>query len=236
MSVTLVATILPWSIRNYRVYHRLMPISSGFYTKLWQGNNELANGTADDRELYWNDHDLGGWEKRLDDQDEPTRTAIREKYDAIERQFRKREAELNDLFLATDEVLAPVAKQWMREHPARVLRLAGVKFVTFFSAYSDTYSEDDRSIGRKRLLAGASFYPVLVFAAVGMFLELKRWRTNLVLYAILASVTASYCLLNTCTRFRLPLDMFLITFAAAAAAYVWEWWTAKQVTADVAAS
>src|SRR5262249_13931777 len=30
-------TILPWALRNGAVYGRLIPIGSGFYTKLWQG-------------------------------------------------------------------------------------------------------------------------------------------------------------------------------------------------------
>src|SRR4029453_8191895 len=30
--------ILPWTVRNYRVYGRPMLVSSGFYTMLWRGN------------------------------------------------------------------------------------------------------------------------------------------------------------------------------------------------------
>jgi 4-amino-4-deoxy-L-arabinose transferase-like glycosyltransferase len=48
-----VLVIAPWTVRNFRVYGKPIVISSGFGTKLWQGNNEMALGDADDRELYW---------------------------------------------------------------------------------------------------------------------------------------------------------------------------------------
>jgi len=44
-------TILPWTVRNHFAYGRFVPVSSGLFTKLWQGNNELAVGGPDDRDL-----------------------------------------------------------------------------------------------------------------------------------------------------------------------------------------
>lgn len=39
------AVILPWTIRNYRVFHRLVIVRTMFGMNLWQGNNPMATGT-----------------------------------------------------------------------------------------------------------------------------------------------------------------------------------------------
>lgn len=38
--------LTPWTIRNYRVHHRLVPIKNSFGKELWMGNNPNATGSA----------------------------------------------------------------------------------------------------------------------------------------------------------------------------------------------
>src|SRR6185437_1397691 len=39
-----VALLAPWSVRNYRVFHRFIPIRGNFWVELHMGNGEDANG------------------------------------------------------------------------------------------------------------------------------------------------------------------------------------------------
>ena len=43
---------------------------------------------------------------------------------------------------------------------------------------------------------------------------MRENRALAIIYLFVASITAAYGLLNACTRFRLPLDPYLIVFAA----------------------
>jgi 4-amino-4-deoxy-L-arabinose transferase-like glycosyltransferase len=224
--------ILPWTLRNQARYHRFILISTGLGTKLWQGNNELADGSAFDRELYWNNWDQSGydgpesWNARLNRLDATERHAIQAKYAVVETQVKSRLAEFNragyedDRELAADKVLEPIAVAWMKEHPMRVASLFLKKLVPLYSALSPTISEDSQPGLGKRIIAAVSFYPVLALALVGMVLSRPRRRKFMVIYLLIGSVSAAYCMLNTCTRFRWPLDGFLIVFAAVAIVYL----------------
>lgn len=207
------AVVLPWTMRNHAVYGRVILVSSGLYTKLWQGNNELADGGPNDRELYWGTPD---WQSRLDRLDAAPRREVEERYARIDADYRRRRAELGDRYLASDEVLKEVALRQMIEHPWRLLGLMGRKTLTLYSAFSDTLSSNEHTTTFFRVVAALSFYPLLLFAVLGLWRGARIGPAIAPLYAVLAFETAAFSLLNTCTRFRLPLDPFLIVFAAIA--------------------
>ena len=50
MGIFAFLTILPWSIRNYKVYKRPVLILNNFGLNLWIGNNPKASGSALTRE------------------------------------------------------------------------------------------------------------------------------------------------------------------------------------------
>lgn len=215
------ATVLPWTIRNYAVHGRLIPISAGFFTKLWEGNNVLALGGAEDRDFRWGRPE---WEWRLARLPEDERRAVARRYAEVDRRVRAAEAETGDRDLATDIVLRPVALAEMAAHPGRIVRLFGRKLVTLFSAFTRTMTTNDFTSRRNQLLAAAAFYPVLVLSLVGAVVGLANRRALAPVYALLVSVTFAYGLLIVCTRFRLALDPYLILFAALALARAWQWW------------
>lgn len=227
-------TILPWTVRNYRHYHRTILISTGFGTKLWQGNNELADGSAFDRELYWNAWDQAGfinshnWSDRLALLEPDEQNAINAKYAAVETTVKSRLAALNaagyvdDRELATDEVLKPIAVSWMMHHPFLATGLFFKKFIPLYSACSDTISDSEKISGVKRVIAGITFYPMLLLAVMGAALTWRDRAKFASLYLLIAAVTGAYCVLNTCTRFRWPLDPYLIIFASIALLFLWQ--------------
>jgi 4-amino-4-deoxy-L-arabinose transferase-like glycosyltransferase len=206
------ATILPWTVRNYAVYGRVIAVSTGFGTKLWQGNNELSDGGADDRELFWG---TPNWEARLAALDPATQDAIRTRYAEIDRRVRAAEVETRgDRYLATDPVLGPLALEYMAAHPIRTTILFVRKIGTFFSAFSKTITDNEDVSSRNRLIANLAFYPILVLAFAGAWIARRRHRAVGVVYLFIAAMTVVYGFLNTCTRFRLPLDPYLVMFAA----------------------
>jgi len=207
------AVVLPWTARNARVFGRVIPVSSGFGTKFWQGNTVLANGGPFDRELMVGSAD---WERRLARLPAAERRVVEARYAVIGRQLQESEAELHDRYLASDEVLLGVALDEIRADPGRALRLALRKMATLFSPFSGTYTHNAYTSRRLRLLAASTFYPMLILAAVGAWLAWPRRRQFALVYLLVAGVVAAYTVLNACTRFRLPIDPYLLVFAAVA--------------------
>jgi 4-amino-4-deoxy-L-arabinose transferase-like glycosyltransferase len=204
------AAILPWTARNHATYGRLLLVSSGFGTKLWQGNNALASGGPDDRELYWKTPE---WRTRMRGIEGTERRRLRTQYAAVARQVRERELQLGDRYLATDDVLGPVARRYMLEHPGRTAILFARKVGTLFSPFSKTLTHNDHVTPHNRLIAAAALYPILALALVGAWFGLAERRLAIV-YAFIVALTLAYGVLNSCTRFRLPMDPYLIMLAA----------------------
>lgn len=213
--------IAPWSVRNYAAYGRPILVSSGLGTKLWQGNNELAAGDADDRELYWYT-DL--WRDRAESLEAGEQKDLATRYADVEARVQALEAHTGDRYMATDEVLMPIALRYMAAHPGRTLALFGKKLVTLFSPFSKTITSNAYTTSTYRLVAQISYLPLLALAVVGVWLAGLRDHRVTILYGLLASIVVAYGLLNTCTRFRLPLDPFFIILASLPLARMIEQW------------
>jgi hypothetical protein len=203
--------ILPWTLQNHARYGRFVLISSGSGVTLWKGNNELADGGPDDRFLDWG---RAIWSERLAALDGGARREIEAKYEPIRAEAAARERQTGDYYLALDAILARVARDYMRAHPGVTLRRCGRRLVTLFSAFSRTHSE--RISARGTTLAAITFYPVLALALFGMVFGLGRAPALAAPMAVVVSVTMVYTVMTSCTRFRLPLDPFLLLFAAVA--------------------
>src|SRR5450759_4179212 len=63
-------------------------------------------------------------------------------------------------------------------------------------------------------IAVLSYTPVLILALFGLALSRSAWRRFLPVYAYVAAFAAAYTVFLPTTRYRLPLDFFLIIFAA----------------------
>jgi 4-amino-4-deoxy-L-arabinose transferase-like glycosyltransferase len=200
-------TVLPWSVRNEAVFGRFMLVSSGGGITLWKGNNELADGGADDRFLGWGRE---GWNARLAQMPPAEREAIAAKYARIQERVQARERETGEHYLAMDDVLGPVAREYIRAEPGRALVRSLRKVATFFSAYSRTVTAAVPGWGA--WLAALTFYPVLALAACGAPFGVGR---GLALpYLVVVAMTGAHALLTSCTRFRLPIDPYLIMGAS----------------------
>ena len=203
------ATVLPWSVRNLATYGRFLLVSSGGGLTLWKGNNELADGTADDRFLGWQRE---VWLARLERLSPAERAALVDKYALVNERILAREREVGDHYLAMDDVLGPVARQYIAAEPARTLLRSGRKVVTLFSAFSPT--ETAALPGPTALVAATTFYPLLLLAVLGAPLAFTREVGLALPYLVVISMAAVHATLTSCTRFRLPVDPYVIMGAS----------------------
>jgi hypothetical protein len=133
-------------------------------------------------------------------------------------------------------VLMPVALHYIAENPGRTMVLFVKKLVTLFTPFTKTITTNQYTTTFYRVVASISSLPLLVFAAAGAWLGLREDRRLMLIYALLGSMITAYGLLNTCTRFRLPLDPFLIILAALALTRAWHALMKEKTAARVSES
>ena len=109
---------------------------------------------------------------------------------------------------------------YIRSHPGRFLGLAATKFVRFWRLWPHA---SEPAVGLlAAVAAGATFTPVLLLALWGAFAARRRWRGPLLLYLLFGYYTALHMALMAITRYRLPLEPFLIVLAAHGLVDLWQ--------------
>jgi len=145
MLLTLALTMMPWWIRNYRVVGRFVPTTLQVGASLYDGLNPQATGASN----MWFAND---YYHRLEDE--------------------RRAGTLQEpLEVALDQRLRHDALEWASAHPARVLRLAAIKFSRMWNVWPN--DEQFRSPA-VRLAIAAGYLPVLLLAFVGAWKFLRR--------------------------------------------------------------
>jgi 4-amino-4-deoxy-L-arabinose transferase-like glycosyltransferase len=204
--VTGVATILPWTIRNYATFHHFVPVSTGSGLHMWRGNNDLSRGDAGDRHLMpFNEP----WKERLAEvQDTSDREAIRNRNELLLADLQKLDE------VERDQLYGREGRLWLRSHPAQFVRLSINRGMTLYSAFSKTFTQNEIVSQRNKWIAAGSFYPVLVLGLAGLLLAWSWNRQSWIIPAVIGSLTLTYLPMTACTRFRLPMDPFWILLAS----------------------
>jgi hypothetical protein len=225
LAVSAAIVVAPWAVRNTRYFGRPMLVSSGLWETVWKGNNEIADGGPDDRNMVWG---TPLWESRIARLESAERSAIVAKYDRIASEIADRYAVTGDVYIARDDVLGPVARELIVADPLRFADLCVRKLFTLFDAFSDTELDNADTSVAKRMVAAATFYPLLVLALAGFGLSLPGFRRFAPVSLTLLSVVGLYAALTACTRFRLPLDPLLMVFAGSAVERAWTFVAARR--------
>lgn len=183
--------ITPWVVRNFVVYHRLIPIASYGGQNLYIGNNPYTDSR------YYDGSQLGG-----------ERNA-----------FYTRARELP--FIERDPLLQHEAISYMRAHPFKTVAVSALRAVRFWApvwmprppfnqlAFLGRWTESG--------LYGIEFI-ILPLGAVGAWVSRRRWRDLMPSYLILASVTLihAFTLVLADGRYRLAVMPFVFLFGAEA--------------------
>lgn len=105
--------------------------------------------------------------------------------------------------------------RFLSEDPVRAMKLTGRKFLQFWTPVPDAVTNREHSGSAAVIwISILSYVPVLLLGLVGLLLSLRHWRLLLPIYAYFAVFTAVYSVFLPTTRYRLPLDFFLIVFSA----------------------
>jgi 4-amino-4-deoxy-L-arabinose transferase-like glycosyltransferase len=208
-------TILPWTLRNYDVYGRVLLVSTGTGLFLWKGNNELAQGDTHDRYLEPGAGEV--WTTRLRELAPDRRRELTQKYDDVRRELEKIDN------IDQDRYLQKIALSFIVQYPVRSLELFARKIKNLYSPFTEVRPENEYTINKgERAAVSIIFYPTLLLGLFGAFLTLKEWRNYLVLYLPIVSLTVAYGVLTAATRFRIPVEPYIIIFAAHGTAVIWD--------------
>lgn len=206
--ISLVALVLiaPWTIRNYRVTHMLVPIATGDGKVLVGAYNDTIANPNFQQGQY-----LGTWLKP------------EESVPALFQQF---PATCSGACEVTrDAAYKGAALQWIESHPNKLPLLLGIHAANMWQL---TSTEADLPLNRfpdrsnvQFVVALTTIFTPIVFAlaALGLLLTMKRWRELLFLYSMIALTLVQSVALYGFARFRAPIEPILLVLAAGAL-----WW------------
>jgi 4-amino-4-deoxy-L-arabinose transferase-like glycosyltransferase len=203
--ILLVAVAIPvgsWAVRNYLAYGEFVLINQSAGTNFWVANNKTyfdfgksavipACGPGNEGQKYCTQ--------------------------VLALQKELREANLTEKeYIAADERAGwKFGWNFVRESPTRSVELSVRKVAEFWGPMPDASTAGNAYGGSARdWISIVSYTPILMLAIAGAFFLVRQARLLLPIYAYMFAFTAVYSVFLPTTRYRLPLDFFLILFAA----------------------
>jgi 4-amino-4-deoxy-L-arabinose transferase-like glycosyltransferase len=107
------------------------------------------------------------------------------------------------------------ALAYIRADPSRFVTDAGRKFVRLWNIFPNHEAHQQ---GAQRWIVAISYGPALILALLAVWLYRDRWRWLMPIYALFAYFTLVHVVTIASLRYRLPLEAFLVVFAAGAVA------------------
>jgi len=134
-------------------------------------------------------------------------------------------AEVTRLTAISDEVArskayTAAAEDFIVQNPGRFIELCLIRLRAFWSPVPNAAGY---ASGLFAFVAASTTGPMLLFAAVGVAVTWRAWRTLIPLYALIAYFTALHTLTIASLRYRLPIEPYLILFAGAGVSQCYDW-------------
>jgi len=210
MAIVALLVVLPWTVRNFIVHGRFVFIESSLGYQLWVGNNPHATGTSrllpapEERGLCWPEQGIFGWrdvQQLLWRQKETTPTV----FSTMPLDLREQLRSMSEV--EGDALLLGLATDWIREHPARflVLSLQRLKYYWWL---------DPSNPLATMVVYALPWFVLFPLALLGIVLSRRSWRRLSLLCFLLISVTVPYLVTVVEPRYRMPLEPYIILFAA----------------------
>ena len=202
MTIGLMSAMAPWWVRNYGITGKLTLTTSQFGASLYDGWREDANGDSDMRfvERFYQE------QLRADAADPASATGT----------FEERH----------DNRMRSAAIAWARQHPMRVVQLAGIKFLRIWSPWPNSGAMQGWAY-RLAILFGYS--PLIILAAAGAIRFVRReWPVALCITPAIY-FTCLHMIFVGSIRYRQPAMLVLIVLAAG---FVDAWWQARAAQAE----
>jgi 4-amino-4-deoxy-L-arabinose transferase-like glycosyltransferase len=203
--VLTVAVALPvgsWTLRNYMQYGDPILVNRAGGFSFWVANNEtyyeFGKSAVVPQCSNGNEHTLFCGEFMQ---------MRRELHDTDLNETQKTAAE--------DRIGWQKGLSFLRADPRRTAILTVRKFLQFWTPVPDAVSNrESPGSGAVIWISILSYTPVLLLGLTGLVLSLRRWRMLLPIYAYFIVFTVVYSVFLPTTRYRLPLDFFLVLFSA----------------------
>jgi hypothetical protein len=203
------ALVGPWTLRNYIVHGRLMPVKGTFWVNLWKGNNDYATGT--DRLALTPQAKARAKTKGDNFDDDLPDTA--HQYDMLDLSQKARLKHQPESVRET--VFKEFALQWIQNNPKRYLHLCGVRLMKTLTVDWD----NPRSYNTVYIV---SRFLLLGLTTVGLiFAWRQRWSLGFA--GLMAGVALmTYTLTVTAARFGIPFEPIQLCLGAACIAAIFE--------------
>jgi hypothetical protein len=121
-----------------------------------------------------------------------------------------------------DRRMRDAAVAWAREHPADVLRLAGVKFARIWNLWPNEAAFSRPLI---RLAVAVTYLPLLILGLVGAYQAMRRGWPYVLCFLPALYLTSLHMIFIGSIRYREPAMIGLIVLAAGAVA---DWLSKRQ--------
>ncbi len=191
--LTAAVTLLPWWIRNYRLTAHFVPTTLQTGASLYDGLHPEATGASD--------------------------MAFVSRFRRMERRSPSADPEQRYEY-RVDRRMRRAAIQWAREHPRRVLELAGMKFVRLWNVFPNESAFSDWKVRLVMLLA---YVPLLSASLVGVVGRVRGGFVHWLCWLPAIYLTGLHMVFVSSIRYRIPAMVLLIVPAAATVYWLWNY-------------
>lgn len=198
---------VPWTVRNYAVFHEFVPLTTQAGVKIWQGNHALANG------------------------DGLVPTAETWQHGPVPDLMFRGWSELGET--ASSRRFMDAALAWMTTHPLETALLVPKKIARLWSPLAFT-TRSERAL--PPLQTDAVWLAWLVFVGIavwGAWIYRRDWRALFGLYAFVLGANLGAALTFGGTRYALPMAPALLLLGAAGLDWLWLWAVSRSRGAPV---
>ncbi len=201
-SIGVVVALTPWATRNYLAYGHPILVNVAGGENFWKANSLTYFKYGKRAVALPCDSGTHG-------------EAYCAELTRVQTEAERLGLDENEAILYADKAAWRGGLSFMQEHPLKFLQLTGRKFLSLFSPWPDAVSAaaQEGSV-YQRWAAALTYGPVLILGLLGLLCSAARWRELLPIYLYLATLIALYSLFVPTIRYRLPIDFFLVLFAA----------------------
>ncbi len=204
ISFFILITIAPWTVRNYIVHHKFIPVATLGGFSLFACNNPFQKDGiwCLPTELQWKE--IG--EEPPNVSPRPPSPYYPPSIDIAPALWWKDLSEVEN-----DRKYHKLAINWIKNNPKEFIGLWGKKLIRFW----EWETRSAAPIAQKYNLINALTYGLLLpFMVIGIFLSLKERKKFLIIYLLILQFTLNTILFYGSTRFRAPLDPYLLILAS----------------------
>lgn len=179
-------TLLPWTIRNYLVFGKIVPVRAAFADDLLKVKVTVDSDSVD---LYKDEVENSGIDPA-----------------ELERQIASMQ---NKGFLGKVQSI-------IFDNPGKFLKRYSRELVHFWIPYPDpdrVKTKNKFLSTFTKWMSIVSFGPVLIFGIIGVWASRQRLRISLLLVFMIMSFAFAYSFFMTQIRYRIPIEPYIIIFA-----------------------